>query len=202
MINETILKSSSNIKKQVENWNGFSSFPLKGELWEERLSLGFKDTGYDTNWKPDGNHIPGVDFALLEEDVSFSCKSGKLKNGQLTISSYRTTKYPTLKEKLNYHDSIQAKPFTHYAVLVRDEDLKQQHCLILDKDYISAKSLKWKQNIGTTAKSAGKLTGWSGESKNVKMKIQKSMSDQFWYYLDWSAVKESGQSKILFTIQK
>ena len=202
MINETILKSSNNIKEQVEKWNNFSSFPLKGELWEERLSLGFNDTGYDTDWEPNGNHVPGVDFSLPEEGISFSCKSGKLKNGVLSISSYRTTKYPTLQEKLDYHDSAEAKPFTHYAVLVRDEDNNQQHCLILDKSYISAKSLKWEENIGVRGKSAGKLTGWSGESENIEMKIQRSMSDQFWYYLDWSAVEESSQAKILFTIQK
>jgi len=202
MINETILKSSDKIKEQVEKWNSFSRFPLKGELWEERLSLGFKDNGHDNDWEPNGNHVPGIDFSLLQEDISFSCKSGKLEGGVLSISSYRTTKYPTLQEKLDYHDSEEAKPFTHYAVLVRDEENNQQHCLILEKSYISAKSLDWKENIGTRGKSKGKLTGWSGESKHVNMKIQKSMSDQFWYYLDWDTMKESAHAKILFTIQK
>lgn len=202
MLNKIITSTSDEIKAQVLAWNSFSSFPLKGELWEERLKLAFENAGYPTDWKPDGNHIPGVDFSLIDQDISFSCKSGKLKNGVLTISSYRTTKYKTLNEKLDYHDSKLAKPFSHYAVLVRDDDNKQQHCLIIEKSYISAKTLTWKQNVGSRGKSVGKLTGWTGSSDSVDMKIQKSMSDQFWYYLDWSAIENSDKAEILFTVQK
>ena len=173
MTNKIILSAKEQIRSQVEAWNNFSRFPLKGELWEERLSLGLAHAGHPTDWEPDGNHKPGVDLTIVGQEISFSCKSGKLKNGVLSISSYRTTKQKTLQEKLDYHESKEAKPFSHYAVLVRTADDKKQICLIIEK----------------------------GSSKSIDMKIQKAMSDQFWYYLDWESLVTSDKAIILFTIE-
>ena len=202
MTNKIILSAKEQIRSQVEAWNNFSRFPLKGELWEERLSLGLAHAGHPTDWEPDGNHKPGVDLTIVGQEISFSCKSGKLKNGVLSISSYRTTKQKTLQEKLDYHDSKEAKPFSHYAVLVRTADDKKQICLIIEKDYINAKNLSWEMKLSTRGKNKGTPTGWSGSSKSIDMKIQKAMSDQFWYYLDWESLVTSDKATILFTIEK
>jgi hypothetical protein len=192
MHQKIINQASSFIKNEINKWNNFSMFPLKGELWEERLANAFANAGIPNNWEPDGNHKPGIDFSLNAESFSYSCKSAVLKKGILTISSYRTTKYKTLSEKIDYHDSPAAKPFTHYAVLVRDIDNKQQVCIFIDKDYISAQSLSWQETIGTKGKNKGKVNGWTGTSDAVSMKIQKQMSDQFWYYINWDHMINSG----------
>jgi len=192
MHQKIINQTAGFIKNQIIKWNSFSMFPLKGELWEERLANAFADAGISNDWKPDGNHKPGVDFGLDDKPFSYSCKSGVLKNGILSISSYRTTKYKTLSEKLDYHDSPTAKPFTHYAVLVRDMDNKEQVCIFIDKDYISAQSLSWHPTTSTKGKNKGKVNGWAGSSESITMKIQKSMSDQFWYYINWNDLINSG----------
>jgi hypothetical protein len=192
MHTKNINKISKFIKNRINEWNNFSKFPLKGELWEERLSYAFDDAGISNNWVPDGNHKAGVDFSLNKHPFSYSCKSAVLKDGILTISSYRTTKYKTLKEKLDYHDSIDAKPFTHYAILVRDMDNKQQICIFIDKDYVNAKPLSWDESIAIRGKNKGKVNGWQGSNNLMHMKIQKSMSDQFWYYLKWDEMIKSG----------
>lgn len=192
MHTKIINKASTFIKNRINEWNDFSKFPLKGEMWEERLSLAFEDAGFPSDWEPDGNHKSGIDFSLINQPFSYSCKSAVLKNGILPISSYRTTKYKTLQEKLNYHDSPAAKPFTHYAILVRDMDNKQQVCIFIDKSYISAKSLTWQETLGVRGKNKGKVNGWKGSNNLMEMKIVKSMSDQFWYYLKWDEMIKSG----------
>lgn len=193
-------KCVSSIKEQVILWNNFSRFPLKGEMWEERLSNGFANAGEPNDWEPDGNHTPGIDMSLDNSPFSFSNKSGVVKDGILTISSYRTTKFKTLQEKLDYHDSKKAKPFTHYAFIVRDSDDTTQTCVFVEKDYINAKSLSWKENYGQRGKGKGEHNGWSGKSKKIEMKIQISMSGQFWYYLNWEELINSDQCKVAFII--
>jgi hypothetical protein len=72
---------------------------------------------------------------IMSPPMSFSCKSAVLKNGVLSISSYRTTKYKTLAEKLDYHDSTEAKPFSHYAIVVRDMSI------LMLKSYLGKKAV-------------------------------------------------------------
>jgi hypothetical protein len=201
MVHNIINEIAPYVTQRINEWNNFSQFPLKGELWEERLSYAFNDANFPNDWQPDGNHKPGIDFSLDNEPMSFSCKSAVLKNGVLSISSYRTTKYKTLAEKLDYHDSTEAKPFSHYAIVVRDMSNKKQVCIIIDKNYINAKELSWKESRSTRGKTKGNINGWGGTSNKLSMKIQKSMSDQFWYYLDWRELVASDMCTVVCEVE-
>ena len=138
-----------------------------------------------------------------------------VKNGHKNTQSYANTRttgkeqYYTnedvvdicLAEKLDYHDSTEAKPFSHYAIVVRDMSNKKQVCIIIDKNYINAKELSWKESRSTRGKTKGNINGWGGTSNKLSMKIQKSMSDQFWYYLDWRELVASDMCTVVCEVE-
>lgn len=91
--------------------------PLRGEYTEQVLVNIFeelrkkKDIGLEYDWQP-GSHRKGTDIVLCGTTVSV--KSGKIKNRPalgcdvLKYSSYRTTSYKTLDEKVEFLTKMKA----------------------------------------------------------------------------------------------
>ena len=177
------------LQGEIELYSGICRFPIKGELWEELTVNALEKIGIDTDWDP-GSHSPGADIMLSTLNEGISSKSGKItrtkRTGkqELSISSYRTTRIKTLKEKINFFDG-EGKNFESYMVLSREEDEKEKRriyrALLIDAKKVNAGSVEWIEQ----------KTGWQGEDRKsgIKMKIQKSMSDQFWIYLDLNRFK-------------
>jgi len=181
-------KTSKEIEEQIKAWNSFSRLSLTGLLWEERLSVALKNKGFINDWSPEINHRPGKDWGLTEYPYSFSCKGAVIeKDGRLKISSYRTGKQKTLKEKLDYHEAPKQKNFSHYGLIIKKKrDPSLQMAAFIDKSCINAKNLKWTKRLDKNKK-----TVWEGHSPHIQMKIEPSMSDQFWYWLDWNELINS-----------
>lgn len=95
MIQEHILE---NFGKLIEEH--IKLYPLLSVKAEQFESLFPSPTKSD--WTP-YNHNPGSDMnTTLEGLRKPSLKSGIIKNGFLTISSHRTTKYDTLEKKIKF----------------------------------------------------------------------------------------------------
>jgi hypothetical protein len=175
---------SKALEDGIVRYSGCLKFPIKGEIWEEISVAALEAAGMEVGWEA-GSHSSGADIWLSDLNEGISSKSGKITRTkstgkhELSISSYRTTKYPTLKEKLDFFDG-DGKNFKNYLVITREEDKKNKvrkySVVLIDATFVNASNLLW----------TGKGTGWNGQDtgSGVKMKIQRSMSDQFWIYLD------------------
>jgi hypothetical protein len=99
----------------------------------------------------------------------------------LKSSSYRSQKYPLLKEKIQFFDK-QGKLFGHYLYLVeyKDEVINKQYTTVylVESKFIKASSFKWEEYFNKH----GKLTRWkTNENKDgVSMVLEKGTSEQFW----------------------
>ena len=175
-----------NLTKAVEGTSGIFTFPIKAEIFEELISRHALDPmGIPNAWEP-GSHKQGADIDIPQELYSFSVKSAKISGvnkKKMSISSFRTTAYPTLKEKLDFIDG-DGKNFSHYLVLAREEDEKgrtrKYTVLVIPADLFIAKDLVWVE-INSGWKSMEKYD----EERGYAMVIQRKMSDQLWIYCDY-----------------
>jgi hypothetical protein len=174
-----------NFKQELISYSGYSQFPLKGEMLEERISKALEDSRIAHLWEQ-GSHNPGADIHLTALGLNWSVKSGQWSGKRapkLSISSHRTTKYKTLQEKIEYFDGP-GKNYTHYFILTRQETDTERHyrAYIIDASLISASSREW----------VTKASGWTSQKRDgVTIQIQKAMSDQFWIYVDKATIEDS-----------
>lgn len=136
----------------------------------------------DCNWKP-MNHNPNHDLETqICNMMKPSLKSGVEKNGFLEISSHRTTKYPTLQEKIEF---LNSREYDSYLCLTRENKSKKTHkykLVYFPKQIIDWNFIQW---IDTYNKK-GEHTGYHGTNAegSVRAKIVFSMSDQVWIDID------------------
>lgn len=194
-------KLGVNLKEEILAFSGALTFPIKAEMWEELISRHTMDPMGITNIWEAGSHKQGSDIDLPNEDYSFSVKSAKVGGvykQKMSISSFRTTKHETLKEKLDFIDGS-GKNFSHYFVLAREEDkkksLRNYEALIIPGDLFAANDLTWEST----------KSGWASKEKfggelGYEMKIQKKMSDQLWIYCDYKKLKDDPRVKVLFSV--
>jgi len=149
---------------------------------EELIVQTWKSLGYNPDWDA-GGHGPGKDIGVPELCLGFSVKSGKENSKRLTISSFRTTRFVTLQEKLEYFDGA-GKNYTHYLVLSR---LEKKACKsrpigstiytarMIPADVVVAGDKEWHNTP----------SGWASNTVDgVRLKIQKKMSHQFWFDIE------------------
>ena len=151
--------------------------PLKAEYWESAVNTALTKNGYETVWEP-GSHKVGADIEVTD-DVEYgriSVKGGSVVNKTtrpaLNISSFRTTKLPTLEAKLNHmdggHEDV-VLSLAHVKPLKKD---KFTHKYILSAFFpLKFSSLIWMK----TEK------GWVGKDSDYSARITRSQSDQLWY---------------------
>ena len=149
---------------------------------EQLIVQAWRDRGYEPEWDA-GGHGPGKDIEIPELQLGFSVKSGKENSKKLTISSFRTTRFQTLKEKLDYFDNG-GKNFTHYFVLSRFEKKVCKSrpigstiytARLIPADVVVAGDKDWQETT----------SGWASSTVNgVRLRIQKKMSDQFWFDIE------------------
>ena len=205
LLRDSLEEFSSKLKEQVLAFSGAFTFPIKAEMFEEIVSRhALTPMGIANIWNP-GSHKQGTDIDLPSEELFFSVKSAKVSgvNKQpMSISSFRTTKYGSLDEKLSFIDG-DGKNFSHYFVLARKEKETKEKVLIERKytalivpaDQFLAKNMTWKET----------KSGWESEEKydgeiGYAMRIQKKMSDQLWIYCDFKKLKKDPNVKVLFSV--
>lgn len=143
----------------------YESIKIKSTYWEHILVASFEKTGHkNIEWEAE-SHSQGVDVKV--DGISISCKSGKkVKKNRFTFSSYRTTKYKTLEEKLEFLNDKKEDCF-----LFLNSEKNHYDIYHLDRDYFNfdENNIKWEKTN----------SGWKGTGK-FDIKIVKAMSDQVW----------------------
>ena len=174
------------IVKRLENYiRGFSglfTFPLKAEYLEELIIKTLIEESIRYEWKG-GSHKAGKDINFPGTPKGWSVKAGKIKpeNKEVCISSYRSTSYSTLKDKITYMDNISSN-FSNYFILGRTENKKERIYKIfyIDPYYTKLSSLNWSKTP----------YGWEGKRNDgLYAKIVKSMSDQLWMSFPFGNIK-------------
>ena len=175
-----------NIKTKIKiHHQLYQTLTIKDKYWECILAQSFIDANFTCNWNPE-SHVVGKDIVvegLKHERIS--CKSGtwsylKRKNrlGQLNISSYRTTKYKTIEEKLNHIDSNHEDIM--YSLSSTFFKSKKKYILTIFTPP-KFKKLTWAAH--TTKKN--RIVYKSTKLDGVIAKINSTQSDQLWYKLDY-----------------
>ena len=182
---------------------GIDKFPVKAEIFENIIVDTLDEMEISCDWDP-GSHRQGADIDLPLEDLFLSVKSAQVKGMKkqvMSISSFRTTAYDSLHEKLNFIDGG-GKNFTHYLVLAREDKKKKKvfverkyTALLVPANQFLAKNMTWEEST----------SGWKSLEKyddelGYAMNIHKKMSDQLWIYCDYKKVKADPNVKILFSV--
>jgi hypothetical protein len=166
ILNDSVIKE---IQRRIIKHHELYDSKVSSVLWEEILYKSFITNNLKSEWNM-GGHGVGTDVKC--EGVSISCKSGLIKGKKikkLNISSYRTTTFKTLEEKLNYLDK---KHEDVIFSLVYDN--QKYKIFVFQQPKIS--NLSWTETNGQW-KCVDKNNTWN------EFKISKKMSDQFWMNL-------------------
>jgi hypothetical protein len=178
-----------NIKSNIKNLHNVvppNYPPVNGDYWECILTNSFREANFNCVWygEKKKKHKPGTDITvsgLTHENIS--CKSGEIKYTNkkevLNISSYRTTKYKTIDEKLNYidrghEDIVYSLSSTFYR--------SHNKYILTIFTPPKFKQMVWKKVI--TKKN--KVNYISSKVNGVCARINDSQSDQLWYTLDYN----------------
>ena len=115
---------ASAIETRIKRYHEDFSLCLMAEQWEEVLKRAMEDVGLNPEWENDRSHKVGED--IFEKSIGrISCKSGSLGNGTVKFNGSRTTRFKTLKEKVEFlsssHDDC-------YFMLAKDKkDIMGHH---------------------------------------------------------------------------
>lgn len=185
-----------NLIEEVVAFSHVSCATISGVVWEERIVNALLAMGLEPKWKM-GSHRSGTDIEVL--DFKFSVKSQKIEKGIFTLSSFRTTKFKKLEEKIYFIDNP-GKNFTHYLILSQEVNKDDITYLVymVDADFIKASDFEWKCTLGKTEKTMKSFMGWETKWKNgVQLRIVKSMSDQLWVYIEKERLENNDKVKVL-----
>lgn len=174
----------------------------KAELWEEVCAIALRRCGFGSDWKPDFNHIPGVD-QTTGNGVRIGNKGGKFKGKSkklsllsenlttLTISGSRMTRFKTLNEKIEFL-SDQKEDYIFCLATTEHWDYSHPvyYFIVLDSKDLDYVSGTWEEINGSRKSNKSSIVGYRYTGKNFTAKIQKSMSDQLWTMIDRSLFKE------------
>lgn len=125
-------------------------------------------------------HTVGTDLVVegFQHPVKISMKSGKMDKGSLVLSSFRTSTYSELKDKVNYCQENLNKDDVIISVLAQEvpEGIRYQIFAINPK-VLQLTALKWEQELNSKGRQ-----NFSG-SGEFNAKFVESMSGQLWLSL-------------------
>ncbi|NQS90275.1 hypothetical protein HQ584_10855 [Patescibacteria group bacterium] len=165
--------------KLIEFKTKISRVPIRAESWEEVIYAVLLYMEYEVSWEPT-SHAKGVDLEIKinGEILKISAKGGKVTNNQeLTLSSYRLTRFGTLSKMLEFLNK-NATELDVYLICAREEErdsVKYHIFKILPNAIIPEKALNpnnWEEND-----QRWKLKADVG----FEASIVKKMSNQLWY---------------------
>jgi hypothetical protein len=170
------------LEQTIKGFHIMNSNPIVERNWEEVFVQAQKraDTSNSIEYVC-GNHGSGSDCTV--GGVSFSNKTSRIRNGKLSISSYRLTGCRNnLKAIVNEIDNVR-KNFDYYALLAREElpDVYIYRYYKIPSHFFMAKDFTWAKKY--TRK--GKFSGWKTHAlKGIRLDITECMSSQLWIHLN------------------
>ena len=180
------------------NWNKFkelatkliefkakvSRMPIRAENWEEVIYAVLLYMEYEVSWEPT-SHAKGIDLEIKVngDALKISAKGGKITDNQeLTLSSYRLTRFGTLPKMLEFLNK-NATELDVYLICAREEkqDSVNYHIFrILPTALVPEKALNpnnWEESN----------QGWKLKADvGFDASIVKKMSNQLWYSIPLS----------------
>lgn len=161
--------------------NLYNNLTIKDKYWEYTLANSFKDINISCKWDVE-SHDVGKDIVIDSGKYKrISCKSGivtyskrKKEISKLKISSFRTTAYATLEDKLNYidgnHEDI---VFSLSSSLFKSQN-KYILTVFIPPEF---KQLQWYQD----------KNDYKGKSDDISACIMHKCSDQLWYEIKYNS---------------
>ena len=172
-------------EKYLESYhNLFPNIPLQDNHLESIIEKSFIETEEIQNVDHTPlSHSIGYDLSIKQNNINskISIKSGKYssKNHTLIFSSYRTTSYKTINEKIDFIN----KNHFDYQINFCKKDIwdktKEYKFLVFSKEQFKINNLEFKEDE----------SGWLTENEYIKINIRKSMSDQVWYTVNLNKTK-------------
>ena len=171
--------------------------PCKGEYLEELVCQSSKAVGLTSDWEPNSSHQIGKDQSI--NGINISNKSGEFRvkrNGQkvLKITGSRTSKYETIKEKLDF---LSDKVYDYTICCARNKSdwkkgNKVYHLIVLPHINYNSDNFIWKQQTlkdGTIKENQWKtctehntnITCWIG-GQNVSGQLYTEFCDKIFLY--------------------
>ena len=177
-------KLTENLLEKFKEYHSLLEVPINGIIWENLLFNCLSIQSDNVNWSYK-SHQTGEDINF--EGIGISCKGGRLQGknkDKLKISSYRTTIYKTLDEKLDYfndkHEDI------YFCLCYEETKIGHKYKLYtFNSNVLDYRNLTWEKT----------KRGWKGDGKFLA-KIESSMSDQLWLWLPTHLLKEQFEMEI------
>jgi hypothetical protein len=163
----------------------YKTLTIKDKYWEYILVESYRSIGFNVDYDVE-NHASGKDLVVKNafndgHELRVSCKSGKIgfskrknKIVSLEISSYRTTKYESLEEKLNYIDGDHEDVVFSLSSTLFNSHKKYILTVLTPPKF---KNLGWSSNKG----------GYFVKTNDLSAKINKQCSDQLWYTMKYDS---------------
>lgn len=170
-------KLSSDLIELFRSYHSLLTVPINGTVWENLLFNSLSKQSDDVIWN-NGSHEIGTDIKF--NNIRISCKGGRIKGtrkDRLKISSYRTTTYKTLEEKLDFFEDKHED--VYFCLTYKETDRHEYKLFTFDANILDYRSLKWKE----TKKE------WKGIG-TFTANIKKAMSDQLWLSLPIKLITE------------
>jgi hypothetical protein len=138
IISEELIK---NFETQINKHHEIYRIPIKAEAWEDLADKVLNEN--ESDFIP-FNHGTGSDinFKIGEKTFSPNLKSGVIKEGVLTFSSHRLSRFKTLEEKLNFLNKVEYDSYLFLSRQDGNEWDKEYHIFYLNKDQINFQDLK------------------------------------------------------------
>lgn len=170
----------------VKGFHLINPNPIVERNWEEVFTQAHSEITNNIEYNC-GNHGSGSD--CLIEGVSYSNKTTKIKNGKLSISSYRLTKCNNnITDIINEIDVVR-KNFNFYALLAREENSKEYiyKYYKIPSNFLKANDFIWEKKY----RKDGKFSGWKTNVINeIYLDISESMSSQLWIHLNTETIEQ------------
>lgn len=188
------------LEEEIFAFSHMSRATISGLIWEERIFNALLIMDLEPKWKM-GSHNSGMDIEVC--DYKFSAKSQRIKNKTFDFSSFRTTEFEELEDKLCFIDG-DGKNFTHYLILSKKElkNIIIYRIFLIEADFIQASNFTWYETFGKRKKNIGKPTGWATNIENgIQLKISKKMSDQLWICIDKDKMLNQDKVELLGSVE-
>lgn len=174
------------LMKTIKGYHLINDAPIKEAVWENIVSLALKRANISFVWYQ-GRHVSGKDFMINGKGVS--CKTCKETNNNLDISSYRLTTCANSNDFAEQIDQKRAN-FQYTLLLSRIENtdgyVYNVYAIPAHVTKVGDKVFRERLN-----KRNEKIVGWDTECVDgVRMRIEKSMSNQLWIRIKKSKMME------------
>lgn len=169
------------LKQHHELYNEVDLKPV-GDHMEFLVKRSFQELGIKC--EKTTAHKVGTDLVVQwdnDQELKISMKSGKQKEENLEVSSFRTTSHNTLQEKINYCQVNLTNDDLIISVLATpvDKGIRYQ-VLAINTQLLNLDQLEWKPELNNKGKENFVASG------KFDAKIISSMSGQLWLSLPMS----------------